>query len=118
MTRSVKLDERKFDGIWDTQALWPEATVQVIKDNDEVKVQHQVDRQPVMEDPMEAAEEPVADVEGNDIERAPSVDVHHLMPSDRPIENRLELAEYYTPSQMHQESFGFSTRGEENKRKT
>ncbi|CEG48329.1 FOG: Transposon-encoded proteins with TYA, reverse transcriptase, integrase domains in various combinations [Plasmopara halstedii] len=117
VTRSVKLDEREVEGIYDTKALKPETIVQIPKDNDEVTIQHQVDRQPMMDNSMKTVKEPVIDVEMGEIERTPSVNVHQLMPSVRCIENRLVGADYYLPSQMNK-SFGVLTRVGDNKRKT
>ncbi|CEG45073.1 polyprotein [Plasmopara halstedii] len=70
VTRSVKLDEREVGGIYDTQEVKPERIIQEMKDGDEIKVQHQVDRQPVLDDPIEAVEEPVADVKMEDDEES------------------------------------------------
>ncbi|CEG38750.1 gag-pol polyprotein [Plasmopara halstedii] len=63
-----------------------ERILQVMKDGDEVEVQHQVYRQPALDDPMEVVEEPVADVEMEDIDHAPSIDVQRLMPSESPVQ--------------------------------
>ena len=71
VTRSVKLDEREVGGIYDTQELKPETIVQVVKDGDEVNVQHHVDRQSVPDDPMGAVEETVEDVDMEDVNRTP-----------------------------------------------
>ncbi|CEG48823.1 polyprotein [Plasmopara halstedii] len=62
VNRSVKLDEREVGGIYDAQEVKPKRIIQVMKGGDEVKVQHQVDRQPVLDEPMGAVEETVADV--------------------------------------------------------
>ncbi|CEG38559.1 FOG: Transposon-encoded proteins with TYA, reverse transcriptase, integrase domains in various combinations [Plasmopara halstedii] len=98
VTRSVKLYEREVDGICDTQEVKPERTTQAVKDGDEVKVQHQVNRQPVLDDPMEAVEVPVADVEMDDMVHAPGIDVQRLMPSESPVQKRLELMENQQPT--------------------
>ena len=82
MTRSVKLDEREMDGIYDTQAMKPGAVIYMVKGNDEVKVQHHVDRQPVLDEPMEAVEDPVTDIEMDDVERTPSVVYHSCCPQN------------------------------------
>ncbi|CEG42337.1 FOG: Transposon-encoded proteins with TYA, reverse transcriptase, integrase domains in various combinations [Plasmopara halstedii] len=100
---SAKLDEREMGGICDTQEVKPDRIIQVMKDGDEVKVQYQVDRQPVLDDPMEVVEEPVADVELDDIDHAPSIDVQRLMHSESPVINRLELMEYHQPTQVQHE---------------
>ncbi|CEG47158.1 uncharacterized protein PHALS_03808 [Plasmopara halstedii] len=89
VTRSVKSDEREVGGIYDTQEVKPERIIQVMKDGDEGKVQHQVDRQPGSDDPMEAVEEPVADVEMDDIDHAPSINVQRLMPFESPVQTDL-----------------------------
>ncbi|CEG47201.1 polyprotein [Plasmopara halstedii] len=57
VTRSVKLDELEVSGIYDTREVKPIRIIQVMKDGDEGKVQHQVDRQPVLNNQMEAVEE-------------------------------------------------------------
>lgn len=102
-TRSVRLDEREVGGIYDMQEVKPERVIQVMKDGDEVKVQHQVDRQPVLDDPMEAVEEPVADVEMDDMDHAPSIDAQRLMSSESPVQNRLKLMEYHHSTEVQHE---------------
>ncbi|CEG35593.1 polyprotein [Plasmopara halstedii] len=96
VTCYVKLDEREVNGIDDTHALKPATIVQVIEDNDEVKIQHQVDIQPMIDNPVETVKEPVIDVKMGDIERTPSVDVNHLMASERSIVNSLGFTFYST----------------------
>ncbi|CEG42009.1 polyprotein [Plasmopara halstedii] len=90
VTRSVRLGEREVGGIYDTQ-----------EGGYEVKVQHQVDRQPVLDDPMEAVEKPIADVEMDDMDHAPNIDVQRLMPSESPVQKRFELTEYHQPTQCN-----------------
>lgn len=74
-----------------------------MKYGDEVKVQHQVDRQPVLDDPMEAVDESVTDVEMDDIDHAPNIDVQRLMPPESLVQNRLELMEDSKPTQVQHE---------------
>ncbi|CEG35933.1 uncharacterized protein PHALS_00257 [Plasmopara halstedii] len=52
---------------------------------------------------MEAVEEPVADVKVDDMDHAPSINVQRLMPSESPVQNRLELMEYHQPTQVQHE---------------
>ncbi|CEG45003.1 polyprotein [Plasmopara halstedii] len=84
VTRSVKLDEHE--------------------DGDEVKVKHQVDRQPVSDDPMKAVEKPAAVVEMDDMDHAPSINVQRQMPSESPVQNRLEIMEYHQSTQLQHEN--------------
>ena len=109
VTRSMKLDEREVGGIYDTQVLNPEAVVHVTKDSDEIQIYHQEDRQPDLDEPMEDVEDPIADVEMDDVgmddvDSTSSVSEQQLIPPDRHVEETMQLAEYHPPPQMQQEN--------------
>ena len=107
--RSMKLDEREVRGIYNTQVLNPEEVVHVKKGSDEMQIQHQEDRQPDLDEPMEDVEDPIADVEMDDVgmddvDSTSSVSAQQLIPPDRHVEETMQLAEYHPPPQMQQEN--------------
>uniref|UniRef100_A0AAV1VC90 Uncharacterized protein n=1 Tax=Peronospora matthiolae TaxID=2874970 RepID=A0AAV1VC90_9STRA len=89
VTRSTKLEDREVGGIDDTRVLNPEAVVDVTKDSDEIQIQHQEDKQPDLDEPMEGVEDPVADVEMDDVDSTLSVSAQQLMPPDRHVEDTM-----------------------------
>ena len=102
VSRSVKLDEREVDGIYDTQVIEPNTVIQVTKDVDENNIQQSKTDQPILDEPMEAVEDNVADIEMDNVADTPSIAVRQLPAPERPVYNRLELAEF-RPQQEQQE---------------
>uniref|UniRef100_A0AAV1T2C8 Uncharacterized protein n=1 Tax=Peronospora matthiolae TaxID=2874970 RepID=A0AAV1T2C8_9STRA len=106
----MKLDDREVGGIYDTQVLNPEAVVHVTKDSDEIQIQHQKDGQPDLDEPMEDVEDPVADVEMDDVDSTSSVSAQQLMPPDRHVEDTMQLAKVSsTASNAARRSFSVPT---------
>ena len=103
VSRSVKLDEREVDGIYDTQVIEPNTVIQVTKDVDENNIQQSKTDQPILDEPMEAVEDNVADIEMDNVNDTPSIAVRQLPAPERPVYNRLELAEF-RPQQEQQEN--------------
>uniref|UniRef100_A0AAV1UWU0 Integrase catalytic domain-containing protein n=1 Tax=Peronospora matthiolae TaxID=2874970 RepID=A0AAV1UWU0_9STRA len=97
VTRSMQLDEREVGGIYDTQVLNTEAVVHVTKDSEEIQIQHQEDRQPDLDEPMEVVEDPFADVEMDDVNSTSSVSARHLMSPDCHFEDTMQLAKFHPP---------------------
>ncbi|POM75386.1 Rve domain containing hypothetical protein [Phytophthora palmivora] len=78
ISRSVKLDERELEGIYDTPSSQHHGTViHVTKDGDEGTVLVDEERQSVADEPIKAAAKPILDVEMDDVE--PEMNVKEVM---------------------------------------
>ena len=67
-SRSVKRDEREVGGKYDTQSSQLGTVTQIATERDDGTIPIPVERQPTMDKLMEPAEEPVTDVEMDDVE--------------------------------------------------
>jgi hypothetical protein len=97
VVRSVKLDEREVDGIYETQSVQNGTVVHVSEDAHDAVVPAPVERQPVMEEPMEGVENDASDepMESTEPEQDPAPPL--LLAEERPAPTGLELAPYRAP---------------------
>ncbi|OWY94925.1 Integrase, catalytic core protein, partial [Phytophthora megakarya] len=115
VSRSVKLDERELGGIYDSSSPQLQGTVvHVIKDGDEATVP-EMERPPTVDDePMETAEEPVVDVEMDNVESDTNVEeVLRLPPSGS---TGLELAPFRSQREAIQDRLVFHPEPERSRR--
>ncbi|POM81298.1 Integrase catalytic core protein [Phytophthora palmivora] len=105
ISRSVRLDEREVEGIYDTPSSQHHGTaIHVTKDGDEGTVPVDEERQSVADEPIKAAEEPILDVEKDYVEPEMNIEeVMRLSPPESSGSTGLELAPYHPQPEAYQE---------------
>ncbi|GMF35814.1 unnamed protein product [Phytophthora fragariaefolia] len=101
VSRSVQLDEREVNGIYDTDTPKERTVIEVNKDSDEAVIPVPLERPPVPDEPMEMADEPIQDIEMDEAE--PEQEALRLPPPNRPVSTGLELTEYRPPPLTYHE---------------
>ncbi|GMG18092.1 unnamed protein product [Phytophthora fragariaefolia] len=94
VVRSVKLDEREVDSIYETQPVRNGTVVHLSKDAHDVVVPAPVERQPVVEEPMEGVENDAPDEPMESTEPEQDSAPPLLLAEVRPSPTGLELAPY------------------------
>ncbi|OWZ20060.1 polyprotein [Phytophthora megakarya] len=114
VSRSVKLDEGEVGGIYDLPSPQLQGTVvHVTKDGDEATVP-EMERPPTVDEPTETAEEPIVDVDIDDVEPDTNVEeVLRLPPSES---TGLELAPFRSQSEAFQDRLVFHPEPERSRR--
>ena len=116
VSRSVKLDEREVGSIYDTQSPQLETIVHVTRNDDATSGDIPEEREAVMDEPMEPAEEPVFDVEMNEVESEQDFNPLQLV-SSTPTSSGQELTTYQPTSQAyHEERLVFHPEAERSRR--
>lgn len=102
VSRSVKLDEREVEGIYETERSDPKTIIHVIKDNDAASMPDTSNRPVVTEEPMEDVEEPTEDVEmeelAEDIVRVQQIE--QLGPANNELAPYRHLPEEFTEDRI------------------
>ncbi|KAE9022403.1 Retrovirus-related Pol polyprotein from transposon TNT 1-94 [Phytophthora fragariae] len=104
VTGSVKLEEREVDGIYDTLPPRNGTVIHVSDDAHDAVTPAPVERQSVMEEPMEGVENDAPDVnmESVELEQDPAPPL--LLSEERPAPTGLELAPYCEPSTVFEDN--------------
>ena len=112
LSRSVKLDEREVGGIYDTQLPQQETVIHVTKDSITESVPLFEEHQQSMDEPMEeAVDEPVLDVEMNEVELDLEPRQSQLPPPE-PTSTGQELTDYQPrPQAFHEDLMVFNPNG-------
>jgi hypothetical protein len=97
VVRSVKLDEREVDGIYETQSVQNGTVVHVSDDAHDGVIPAPVERQPVVEEPMEGVENDAPDEPMETVEPEQDPAPLLLLTEERPAPTGLELAPYRAP---------------------
>jgi hypothetical protein len=95
VVRSVKVDEREVDGIYETQSVQNGTVVHVSDDAHDGVVPAPVERQPVVEEPMEGIENDAPDEPMETVEPEQDPAPPLLLTEERPAPTGLELAPYH-----------------------
>ncbi|GMF16735.1 unnamed protein product [Phytophthora lilii] len=91
VARSVRLDEREVNGIYDTNTPERGTVIHVTKDSDAGTISVHKSRQPVEDEPMEAVEEPGIDVDMEEAVPEQEGSFPELPPSPEPLTSGLKL---------------------------
>ena len=112
LSRSVKLDEHEVDGIYDTQLPQQETVIHVTKDSITESVSLFEEHQQTVDEPMEeAVDEPVLDVEMNEVELDLEPRQFQLPPPE-PTSTGQELTDYQPrPQAFHEDRMVFNPNG-------
>ncbi|KAE8906867.1 hypothetical protein PF007_g22869 [Phytophthora fragariae] len=97
VTRSVKLDEQKVDGIYETLPARNGTVIHVSEDAHDAVTPASVERQPAVEEPMEGVEDDAPDVSMESVEPEQDPAPPLLLAEERPTPTGLELAPYRAP---------------------
>uniref|UniRef100_A0AAV1TLZ0 Polyprotein n=1 Tax=Peronospora matthiolae TaxID=2874970 RepID=A0AAV1TLZ0_9STRA len=97
VSRSVKLDEREVDGIYDTLPAQIETVIHVSTDADDEVTLAPVELQPVEAKPMEGVENDAPDVEMESMQPIQDAIPPLLMPQERSAPTGFELEPYRGP---------------------
>uniref|UniRef100_A0AAV1TS81 Polyprotein n=1 Tax=Peronospora matthiolae TaxID=2874970 RepID=A0AAV1TS81_9STRA len=97
VSRSVKLDEREVDGIYDTLPAQIETVIHVSTDADDEVTLAPVELQPVEAEPMEGVENDAPDVEMESMQPIQDAIPPLLMPQERSAPTGFELEPYCGP---------------------
>ncbi|KAE9292009.1 hypothetical protein PR003_g24875 [Phytophthora rubi] len=97
VTRSVKLDEREVDGIYETLPAGTGTVIHVSEDAHDAVTPAPVERQPAVEEPMEGVENDAPDVNMENVEPEQDPAPPLLLAEERPAPTGLELARYRSP---------------------
>uniref|UniRef100_A0AAV1VDZ4 Polyprotein n=1 Tax=Peronospora matthiolae TaxID=2874970 RepID=A0AAV1VDZ4_9STRA len=97
VSRSVKLDEREVDGIYDTLPAQIETVIHVSTDADDEVTLAPVELQPVEAEPMEGVENDAPDVEMESMQPIQDAIPSLLMPQERSAPTGFELEPYRGP---------------------
>ncbi|KAE9332807.1 hypothetical protein PR003_g14330, partial [Phytophthora rubi] len=97
VTRSVKLDEREVDGIYETLPARNGTVIHVSEDAHDAVTPAPVERQPAVEEPMEGVENDAPDVSMESVEPEQDPAPPLLLAEERPAPTGLELAPYRAP---------------------
>ncbi|KAE8995982.1 hypothetical protein PR002_g19461 [Phytophthora rubi] len=97
VTRSVKLDEREVDGIYETLPARNGTVIHISEDAHDAVTPAPVERQPAVEEPMEGVENDAPDVSMESVEPEQDPAPPLLLAEERPAPTGLELAPYRAP---------------------
>ncbi|KAE9073838.1 hypothetical protein PF007_g25651 [Phytophthora fragariae] len=97
VTRSVKLDEREVDGIYETLPAGTGTVIHVSEDAHDAVTPAPVERQPAVEEPMEGVENDAPDVNMASVEPEQDPAPPLQLAEERPAPTGLELARYRSP---------------------